>query len=259
MWRRVAGAHLQAVHPLEQASSTEFAQITPISLVSSKNVSNVFQYFINLDMCLWFISSYIHESSWIIMNLWTCHSHPSVALQAWRQCPSYNPRHGTLIAECPHARPCPHRRSASGWRCERILQSAGDMAKTNHLITDIQNKVRGISWNFYEIVPISGLSRLVKCDDLLYTWSAFTIIFFDVWPKNAFSRGPTRNGVLFPKRQKMWFWCWLQPPGAFIPCLHLPSQFLPSSAPKKFLQYLSFFLMFLCFTLMWNQHHCLVL
>lgn len=65
MWRRVAGAHLQAVHPLEQASSTEFAQITPISLVSSKNVSNVFQYFINLDMCLWFISSYIHESSWI--------------------------------------------------------------------------------------------------------------------------------------------------------------------------------------------------
>ena len=71
--------------------------------------------------------------------------------------------------------------------------------------------------------------------------SAFTTIFFDVWPKNAFSRGPTRNGVFFPKRQKVWLWCWLQPPGSLIPCLHLPSRLLSSSAPKKFLQYLAFF------------------
>ena len=78
-------------------------------------------------------------------------------------------------------------------------------------------------------------------DHALYTWVCLHDIFLWCLAKIVFSRGPTRNGGFSPKRQKLWFWCWLQPPGSFIPCLHLPSWFLSSNAPKKFLQYLALF------------------
>ena len=68
--------------------------------------------------------------------------------------------------------------------------------------------------------------------------------FWCLAKKRLFKRSNSKRRFFFPKRQKLWFWCWLQPPGSLIPCLHLPSRLLSSSAPKKFLQYLALFVFY---------------
>ena len=102
--------------------------------------------------------------------------------------------------------------------------------------------VQCCSW----VLMVFSLLALCFVDGKVYIYLGLPSrhFFLMFGQKTPFQEVQLETAFFFPKRRKVWFWCWLQPPGSLIPCLHLPSRLLSSSAPKKFLQYLALFVFY---------------